>query len=259
MHPVLFKLGPLTIHTYGALVASAFLAGIFLAMRQAKREGLDPEQILDLGMYILAAAIIGSRIFEVAVEYRYYTAHPLEIVMIWKGGLVFYGGFIGALFTGIWYLNRHSLPLWKVGDILAPSIALGQSIGRLGCFSAGCCYGKPTDLPWGVTFTDPDSLAVLGVPVHPTQIYESAGAFCIFIGLYIFKDRKKFDGQVFWLYVLCYSVLRFVIEFWRGDVSRGFMNVGGFNLSTSQTVGIFAFVTAVVMLSKLKKTAIRAK
>jgi phosphatidylglycerol:prolipoprotein diacylglycerol transferase len=255
MHPVLFTLGPLTIHTYGLLVATAFLLGIFLAMRDAKRKGLDPELILDLGMYILAAAIIGSRLFEVAVEYRYYMAHPLEILMIWKGGLVFYGGFILALFTAVWYLNKHKLPVWQVGDIMAPSIALGQAIGRLGCLSAGCCYGKPTDLPWAVTFTNPDSLAVLGVPLHPTQVYESIGAFCIFLGLFIFRNKKSFDGQVFWLYVLLYSVLRFSLEFLRGDVARGFVRLAGFDLSTSQAVGVFAFLTAVVMLSRLRKQA----
>lgn len=255
MHPVLFKLGPLTIHTYGVLIALAFLAGMFLAAREGKRKGLDPEKVMDLGLYILIAAIVGSRLLQVAVEYRYYLAHPIEIVEIWKGGLVFYGGFIGALFTAVWYLNKHSLPVWKVGDALAPSIALGQAIGRLGCFSAGCCYGAPTSLPWGVTFTDPDSLAVLGVPVHPTELYESFGMFLVFLGLWLYRKKAKFDGQLFWLYVLCYSVLRFLIEFVRGDIDRGVLHVASFELSTSQAIAIAAFLTAVVMLSKLKSAA----
>ena len=259
MHPVLFTLGPLTIHTYGVLIASGFLAGMFLAVREAKRQGINPDRILDLGMYILAAAVIGSRILDVAVEYKYYAAHPLEIFMIWRGGLVFYGGFIAALLTGVWYLNRHRLPIWKTGDILAPSIALGQAIGRLGCLSAGCCYGKPTTLPWGITFTDPGSLAMLGVPLHPTQLYESVGDFGIFLGLYLFRKKKAFDGQVFWLYVLCYSVLRFLVEMVRGDAVRGFVHIAGLTLSTSQAVGIVAFLTAATMLSRLKKASRRAK
>ena len=258
MHPIFFRLGPFTIHTYGVLVALAFLAGMLFAVREGKRKGIDPEKILDLCFYILVAAIVGSRILQVAVEYRYYLEHPLEIVMIWKGGLVFYGGFIGAVFTAIWYMNRHSLPVWKVGDIMAPSIAIGQAIGRLGCFSAGCCYGAPTCVPWAVTFTDPDSLAVLGVPVHPSQLYESFGAFLIFIGLFLYRKRTQFDGQLFWLYALCYSVLRFSLEFLRGDTDRGFMHAGGFLMSTSQAIALGIFLTSVVMLSKLK-TASRHK
>jgi phosphatidylglycerol:prolipoprotein diacylglycerol transferase len=257
MHPIFFKIGPITIHTYGVLVALAFFAGISLAAHEGKRKGIPPEKMLDLGFYILVAAIVGSRILQVAVEYSYYLQHPLEIVMIWKGGLVFYGGFIGAMFTAIWYLNRHSLPMWKVGDSLAPSIALGQAIGRLGCFEAGCCYGAPTDLPWAVTFTHPDSLAVLGVPVHPSQLYESIGAFLIFLGLFLYRKRIQFDGQLFWLYAVCYSVLRFTLEFFRGDTDRGFMHAADFNLSTSQAIALGIFLTSMVMLSKLKTAARR--
>jgi len=252
MHPVLFRLGPLTIHTYGALIACAFLVCIFLATREARRKGIDPDRVTDLGLYILIAAIAGSRILQVAVEYRYYMEHPAEIIQIWKGGLVFYGGFIAALFTSVWYLRKHSLPVWKMGDTLAPFIPLGQAIGRLGCFTAGCCYGAPTDLPWGVTFSDPDTLAVMGVPLHPTQLYESAGSLLIFVGLFAYRKRAKFEGQVFWLYVMLYSVLRFTVEFFRGDTERGFVHFGGFDISTSQAVGVVAFLTAVVMLSRLK-------
>jgi len=255
MHPVLFKLGPLPIHTYGVLIALAFLAGIFLAMHEARRKGVDPERVMDLGLYILAAAIIGSRLMQVAIEHRYYAQHPLEIFEIWKGGLVFYGGFVMALVVSVWYLMHYRIPVWRMGDIMAPSIALGQCIGRLGCFSAGCCYGKPTDLPWAVTFTNPDSLALTGVPLHPSQLYESAGALVLFGALWAYRKRTKFDGQLFWLYVLGYSVLRFFLEFLRGDVNRGFVQLAGFDVSTSQAVGIGAFIVALVMLSRLKAAA----
>jgi len=255
MYPILFKLGPLTIHTYGVLVASAFLAGIFIAMREGHRKGVSPEKVMDLGLYILAAAIIGSRLMQVAVEHRYYAQHPLEIFEIWKGGLVFYGGFIMALVVSVWYLKRHDIPVWRMGDIMAPSIALGQSIGRLGCFSAGCCYGRPTDLPWAVTFTNPNSLAVLGVPIHPSQLYESAGALVLFGLLYAYRKRTSFEGQLFWLYVMGYSVLRFFLEFLRGDVDRGFVHLAGFDVSTSQAIGIGAFLLSLVMLSRLKAAA----
>ncbi len=251
MHPILFKIGPLTVHTYGVMIALGFLAGIIFAAREGKRKGVDPEKIMDLSLYILIAAIVGSRLLQVAVEYQYYSQHPIEIFEIWKGGLVFYGGFIGALLTAIWYLKKHSLPVWKIGDALAPSIALGQAFGRIGCFSAGCCYGEPTNLPWAVTFTNPNSLAILNVPLHPSQLYESFGAFMIFLVLFLYRKKIKFDGQLFWIYAMAYSVLRFTLEFWRGDAERGFFNIAGFYLSTSQWVAIAAFLVSVVFLTKL--------
>jgi len=257
MHPDLFHIGSVTVHTYGVLIALAFLAGIFVGMREARRKGIDPERVMDLGVYLLAAAIIGSRLFQVAINYHYYFANPLEIFKIWKGGLVFYGGFILAVLVGVWYMRRHDIPVWKMGDTLAPSIALGQAIGRLGCFSAGCCYGCPTDVPWAVTFTNSKSLAVLGVPLHPTQLYESLATFLLFLGLYAFRKRIKFDGQLFWTYVLCYSVIRFLIEFLRGDIGRGFVEFAGFNFSTSQAVGIGAFLLSITMLTRLKKASRR--
>ncbi|MGA2193089.1 MAG: prolipoprotein diacylglyceryl transferase [Nitrospirota bacterium] len=259
MHPILFKLGPLTVHTYGLLIATAFLAAMTFAAHEGKRKGIDPDRMLDLGLWILVAAIVGSRVFQVAVEHKYYFRNPIEILEIWKGGLVFYGGFIFAVFVGVWYLSKHKMPVWKTADVLAPCIALGQAIGRLGCLSAGCCFGKPTSLPWGITFTDPDSLAnPLGLPLHPTQAYESIGDFLIFAFLFLYRKRIKFDGQLFWMYVIMYSVLRFVIEFFRGDAERGFVHVASFDLSTSQAVGIVAFLTAVVALTQLKRKAATA-
>lgn len=255
MHPILFKLGPLTIHTYGVMIAAGFLAGMYLAMREARRQGISPDMIMDLGLYILAAAIVGSRLMQVFVEHRYYLGHPLEIFMIWRGGLVFYGGFIMAVFVSIWYLRRHNLPVWKVGDILAPSLALGHAVGRVGCFTAGCCYGRPTDLPWAVTFSDPDCLAITGVPVHPSQLYESIAVLGLFGFLYAYRNRTAFDGQLFWTYALGYSVIRFMLEFLRGDVNRGFTELGGFHVSTSQAIGLATLVTSVVMLSRLKAAA----
>ncbi len=252
MHPVLFRIGPLTIHTYGVLIAAAFLVGITLAAREGKRKGIDPERMMDLGLYILIAAIVGSRLFQVAVEYKYFSQHPLEIIKIWKGGLAFYGGFIGAVFTGVWYLRKHDMPVWKVADALAPSIALGQAIGRLGCFSAGCCYGLPTSLPWGVTFTAPGTLAIPGIPLQPTQLYESFSTLLLFAVLWALRKKMKIEGQLFWIYVMSYSVIRFTIEFFRGDVERGFIHMGGFELSTSQGVAIFAFLTSAVALTALR-------
>ncbi len=249
MHPILIEFGFVKIFTYGVLVASGFFAGIVLAARQGTEEGLDPQKILDLCFYILIAAILGGRILYIIVEYKYFAANPLEMLKFWKGGLVFYGGLIGAVGVGGYLIGKYQLPFWKTGDILAPSLAIGQAIGRWGCYFAGCCYGAPTDVPWAITFTNEKSLAPLNIPLHPTQIYLSLNALAIFGVLMWLRKRKQFDGQVFLAYGILYSIGRFVIEFYRND-DRGFavQNV----LSTSQFIGIFIFALALVFWVKRK-------
>lgn len=233
------------------MLAAAFFLALALAIRQARKEGITSERIVDLSLYLLVAAIVGSRLLFVFTDLHYYMENPLRIFKLWEGGLVFYGGLILGIPVGIYYIKKHDLPLWKVGDILAPSIAIAQAVGRLGCFSAGCCYGKPSDLPWAVTFRDLDSLARLNIPLHPTQLYESSGTFIIFLFLIFMRKKKSFDGQLFWLYVLLYSILRFFIEFFRGDEIRG-MLFGG-PLSTSQGIGIPIAIIAIYMFFRLSK------
>lgn len=250
MYPTLLHFGKITIYTYGFFLALGFLAGIFLAKYEAKRIGEDPDKILDLAFYILIAAIVGSRIFYVLTNLKMYLADPLEILKIWNGGLVFYGGFIAALATALIYMRMKSMPIWKTTDIMAPSLALGQTLGRLGCFFAGCCFGKTCDLPWAVTFTRPDTLAPIGVSVHPTQLYSAFTNFIIFLFLFFFRKKKKFDGQLFWIYVLLYAITRSVIEIFRGDF-RGDLVFGV--LSISQTTGCVMAILAVIMLFFLNK------
>lgn len=248
MYPILFQIGSFRIHTYGVFIALGFLTGIILALREAKRVGEKPEKILDLAFYLIIAAIVGSRLLYIILNYRYYMENPLEMVKIWSGGLVFYGGFVLALVVGISYIRKNHLPLWKTVDVIAPSIAIGQAIGRLGCFSAGCCYGKVTTLPWAVTFSNPESLANLGVPLHPTQLYSSLNDLFIFLILTVVKRFKKFDGLLIWLYVLLYSITRSIIEIFRGD-DRGFLFEG--TLSVSQFIGIILGIVSVFMLGYL--------
>jgi len=250
MHPILFKLGPLTLHTYGFLVAAGFLVGIAFAVRQAKKEGILPDKIIDLGFYIILAAIVGSRLLFILVNADHYVESPLDIFKIWEGGLVFYGGILLAVPTAIWYVTKNGLGLWNIADIFAPSIAIGHAFGRLGCFAAGCCYGKAAaSLPWGVIFTDPYCLAPTNVALHPTQLYESAGEFMNFLILISLRRYKTFNGQLFMSYLILYSVLRFTVEFFRGDVERGFIFL---NLSLSQGISIAIFLTGVIGLSILR-------
>ena len=251
MHPELFKIGPLTVHTYGVLVAAGFLLGVYLAVRQAKKEGIPPNKIVDLGFYILLSALVGSRLFYVMINAGHYIKNPLDIFKVWEGGLVFYGGILFTVPTVLWYVKKNALSVWSTADLFAPSLAIGHAIGRIGCFYSGCCYGKPADgLPWAVTFTDPQCLALIGVPLHPTQLYESIGEFTIFLVLITLRKRKSFNGQLFVTYVILYSVLRFIVEFFRGDVARGFFTP---QISFSQGVSVLMFLTAVAGFIVLRR------
>jgi len=250
MYPILLKLGELSLHTYGFFVAMGFLAGILIAQREAKRLGEDPDKIMDLSFYVMISAILGSRLFYIFTNPETYLSDPLEIFRLWNGGLVFYGGFIAALVIGLIYLKIKKMPLWKTTDIAALSLAAGQFLGRLGCFSAGCCYGKACDLPWAVTFTNLDTLAPTGIPIHPTQLYHAISNLSIFAFLWFFRTRKKFNGQIFWMYILLYAVTRSFIEIFRGDF-RGEPVLG--ILSVAQAIGIIMAPVAIVMMIILKK------
>jgi phosphatidylglycerol:prolipoprotein diacylglycerol transferase len=236
-------------------VATGFLVAILLASSRAEKEGLDSQKVLDLCFYVMVSALLGARLLYVIVEYRYFLDSPLEIFKFWKGGLVFYGGLILGVLISLWYLKRNQMPMWKTADLLAPSIALGQSIGRWGCFFAGCCYGKKTDVAWGITFTDPRSLAPLEISLHPTQVYLSLNAVFIFIFLMWLSKRKVFDGQILWSYGILYSIGRFLIEYFRGD-DRGFPVEQV--LSTSQFVGVFVFSFSAFMLLTLYRKSLRS-
>ncbi|MEE9258789.1 MAG: prolipoprotein diacylglyceryl transferase [Nitrospinaceae bacterium] len=254
MHPVLLEFGFIKIFTYGLLVATGFFMAILFAGAQGEKEGMDREKVFDLCFYIMISSLVGARLLYIVVEYQYFLKSPLEVFKFWKGGLVFYGGLILGVIVSMIYMRRHSMPVWKVADVLAPSLAIGQAIGRWGCFFAGCCYGVKTDVPWAITFSDPRSLAPLGIPLHPTQIYSSINALIIFMVLIWIGKRKKFDGQVFWTYGVLYSIGRFIIEIFRGD-DRGYAVEGV--LSTSQFLGVFILILSVVMLVILGRKRIK--
>lgn len=249
MHPVLIEFGFIKIFTYGLLVASGFFFAIMLSAHLGKKQGMDPQKIIDLSFYILIASLVGARLLYIIVEFDYFSANPLEVFKFWNGGLVFYGGLILGVVVTIVYLKKHQMPLWAVADIVAPSLALGQAIGRWGCFFAGCCYGRETDVPWAITFTNESSLAPLGVALHPTQIYLSLNALVIFGILMWLSKRKSFDGQIIWAYGILYSIGRFIIEFYRDD-DRGVVGM----FSTSQIIGIIVFAVSIIMLFLLRRS-----
>jgi phosphatidylglycerol:prolipoprotein diacylglycerol transferase len=256
--PAFFGVGPITVYSYGVLLAASYLLGLRLAMSRAKRWGLDANRVLDLGIYIIIAALIGAKLLLLVVDFDQFKNSPADLLSLARSGGVFYGGLILAVVVAFWYIARHRMPFWTTCDVFAPGIALGHVTGRLGCLAAGCCYGKPTDLPWAIVFTNPQAAAnvgtPLGIPLHPTQIYE-AGAELLILALLLATERRgrQFGGRTFWLYMLLYAVSRFVIEYFRGD-PRGVDPVFGI-FSTSQFISMILGPLALGMLAWLARSS----
>lgn len=254
MHPILFSAGPVTIYSYGVLLASAYLLGLWLAVRRARAAGVDPNRIMDLLIWVIIAALVGAKALLFIVDFQHFTSSPQEFMTLLRSGGVFYGGLIAAVVVCIWQLRKHRLPLWKSGDLFAPGIGLGYMVGRLGCLMAGCCYGRPTDVAWAITFTDPAANLNVGTPLnvglHPTQLYEAAAGLVLWGAMLLLEKRKgHFAGRTFWSFALLYSVLRFIIEFYRGD-DRGFV----FNaVSTSQLISLVLAPISIFMLWYLSR------
>jgi phosphatidylglycerol---prolipoprotein diacylglyceryl transferase len=253
MHPILFEIRGFPVYTYGVLLAAAYLLGLQFALARAKARGLDPNRVMDLGIWIIVSALIGAKLLLLIVEWDTYGRNPSELLTLVRSGGVFYGGLILAVIVAFWYMWRHRLPIWSVSDTFAPGIALGHVIGRMGCFFAGCCFGKPASVPWAVTFHSEYAARNVGtpinIPLHPAQLYE-AGAELLILGLLIATERKgrPFAGRTFWGYMLLYGISRFIIEFYRGDV-RG--TVGMF--STSQFVSLLIVPISIAMLVLLSR------
>ncbi len=252
MHPVIFRVGALTLHTYGLLVATGVLLGLWLARRQAARAGLDPDRVWNLGIYMVLVALAGAKLWLVVSDWDYYVRHPREIFAystILSGG-VYYGGFLAALLFAFFYARRFRLAFLPLADIYAAPLALGHALGRLGCFAAGCCYGKPTKLPWGVTFTDPYAHALvgtpLGIPLHPTQLYEAAAEFLIFAFLVFLGRRPHVTGQLFAAYAVLYGLTRGTIEIFRGDPERTLL--AGSEISLMQAVSVALIIVGGALL-----------
>ena len=255
MFPRLFHIPGIgfDVPTYGVLVAIAFLAALWLAGRLAREKHLNSDSVTNLGVYCALAAIAGAKLMMFLVDIPYYTAHPGDIFSLatLQAGGVFYGGLLAALGVGIWYMRKTRLPGWQTADVFAPAIALGHGIGRLGCFSAGCCWGVQCDRPWAVTFTNPvahDLVGVpLNVPLHPTQLYEAFAEFVIFGILYWRIHRPHHNGAVIGLYLMLYSTARFTVEFFRVH-EQG--NLLGGPLDTSQWISAALFIAGALSVWK---------
>ncbi|RJX34302.1 MAG: prolipoprotein diacylglyceryl transferase [Desulfarculus sp.] len=218
MYPILFSIGPVAVHTYGVLLALGAALGLWLLGRLARLAGLDADKISSLAIWLLISGIVGARLLFVLLEPAQFLAQPWRVFFVWEGGLVFYGGLAAALVVGLWLIRRWRLPTLTVLDCAAPALALGQAVGRLGCFAAGCCYGLPWPEGWcAVSFSDPLTLAPPNQELHPTQLYTSAALFIITVLLLFLWRRRRFAGQIFFAYGLLHGVARVIIEQFRGD------------------------------------------
>ena len=255
MFPRLFQLGGFTVPSYGFLVAIAFLTALWLASKYAKERGLDHEKVVNLGVYCALMGMLGAKILMIALDPEF-RAHPGDIFTLatLQSAGIFFGGFIAALIFAYFYIRRQGLPLWETCDIFAPGLAIGHGIGRLGCLAAGCCWGKPTHLPWGITFTNRDTTTgvPLGIPLHPTQLYEALAEAVIFLVLAMLLKRKHKDGAIIGLYLLLYGIARVGVEFLRmHDTS----NPMGGPLTLEQWIALgLAIFGLVLLLRKVDST-----
>jgi phosphatidylglycerol:prolipoprotein diacylglycerol transferase len=262
MYPELFRIGSFPINTYGVFLAIAFLCGILITARLAARDGLPRERVYDLCLWMLLASLVGSKVLMLFTEPEY-RENPLGLLSLdfLRSGGVFYGGLLGAILAGYFLMKRYKLPFWKTADACAPGIAIGNFFGRQGCFAAGCCWGKPTSLPWGVRFSELGH-EITGVPIdahlHPTQLYESFAMLLVFFFLLWLHKRKRFSGQVVLVYGLLYAVIRFAVEFLRDDPRGDILGLTTLTgLSTSQMISLVIGIVALVLLiSRKRKTRI---
>jgi phosphatidylglycerol:prolipoprotein diacylglycerol transferase len=217
--------------------------------RQARAQGQDVARMTDLAIYVLIGGLVGAKVLLLVVDFKDFVKEPRELWSIVRSGGVFYGGLLGGIGVAAWYTIKHKLEPWRVMDVLAPGVALGQAIGRFACLAAGCCYGRPTEVPWAVIYRNIEAYRTVGTPmdtpVHPTQVYESIACIAIFALLVFWAPRKRFHGQITLAYVVLYAVVRFAIEYFRGDVARGFVFGGLFSTSPFISLGMLLAALAV--------------
>jgi phosphatidylglycerol---prolipoprotein diacylglyceryl transferase len=218
LHPIFLDFGSVEIRWYGIMIGLAFMAGTWLGVREARRRGYDPELIYDLLFYVMIIGLVSARLYYVSTfNPSYFIQNPLSILAVWRGGLSIQGGLIGGIAAGVYFCWKRRLPFWDFADVMTPSVILGQAVGRGACALNGCSFGKPTDLPWAITFTDPDTAAPLNISLHPTQFYEMGADFLIFLLVWNLRTRTTFQGQLFLIWAMAYAAARSVIEVFRGD------------------------------------------
>ncbi len=244
MYPTICKIGPLTIYSYGLMLAIAFVISSTLAAFQAKKQNINPDIIFNFCFIVFISGIIGARLLYIIENINYYLKEPLEVIMLSRGGLSWFGGLILGVISGTIYLKKKKLSIYRILDLMSPFVALGQAIGRIGCLLNGCCFGKITD-KFGIYFPE-QNLALI-----PTQIYSSVALVFIFIILRFLQEGPHKEGKIFFAYLILYSAKRFFIEYWRAD-----NEIMLFGLTLFQLMSIAIFCLAAWKLFLIKKSKI---
>jgi phosphatidylglycerol:prolipoprotein diacylglycerol transferase len=262
MIPVLLELGPIPLRSYGLMMALAFALGIWFARRRARAAGINPDVIIDFAFVVIIASILGSRFAYVAGHWPQYVSEPIGVLRIWDGGLTQYGGFVAGIAAGLLFFRVKGIDPWRGADLVAPSLALGVALGRIGCFLNGCCFGKTCDLPWAVTFPEgsPAWDAFLGAPVHPTQLYAALAALGIFFVLLAVDRKKPYDGFLLWLFVILLAAYRFLIDpirqySWISMIR----NTEKFSLTRNQVMGLVLIAVSLAFMFYLRKRDLKSR
>lgn len=255
MYPDVFHVGFLHIRSYGLMLAIAFLVGTWIALREARRLGLDEDKLVTVILATLVSGVLGARALYVLEHIDEFRGGWGSVLAIWQGGLTLYGGIVAGAIVGLVAARAMGMPAWRVADALTPPVALGTMFGRIGCFLNGCCYGKPTDLPWGVTYP-PDSFPGLEfghVPIHPSQLYFALAGLVLFLVLWFVRKRITAAGQLFWIFVALFGITRVFLDFTRAYEEGTKLTFGGLVLTESQVMSLVMALFALLMIVRLSR------
>jgi phosphatidylglycerol:prolipoprotein diacylglycerol transferase len=260
MHPEIFHFGFIHLRSYGLMMALAFVAGTFLALRESRRLGLDEDKVVNVILVTLIASVLGARMLYVLEHLPEFRREWTSVLALWQGGLTLYGGIAAGTFAGLVAARRMNLPVWITADALTPALALGTMFGRIGCFLNGCCYGRPTDLPWGVVFPH-DSFAFLEFgeqPVHPSQLYNAAAGLMLFAIFQALRGRFKVPGVMFWTFIATFALIRIPLDLTRAyEPEAVLLRIGTADLTESQMMSVGLVLFAVLMILRLRRMAPR--
>ena len=250
MYPVVLEIGNFDLRSYGVIVAACFLLAVWLSMKEARGNGLERQVVYDFAVYALIGGLIGARLYFVLFSQpAYFLQNPWEIPAIWRGGMGVIGSLIGGFAVALWFCRARNLSFWRLGDTLAPAMALGQTVGQFACLLNGDSYGRPTDLPWAITYTDPRSLAPLNIPLHPIEIYEMAAYFLVFLIVWWVRSRTVVPGYNFSTYLAGYGAARFIVEFFRGDPA-----IFAWGIPAAQVFSVGMLLTAGLLFIRLDRS-----
>ncbi|MEX2198034.1 MAG: prolipoprotein diacylglyceryl transferase [Burkholderiales bacterium] len=255
MYPVLVQLGTFELRSYGIILALSFFLGLWLSAREAKTRGLDPALVHDFAFYALLGGIVGARIYYVVFSNpAYFLQKPWEIVAVWHGGIGIIGALAGGLLAALWYCRKKQLSFWRFADALAPGVALGQAAGVVACLLNGDSYGRPANVAWAITYTDPRAMAPLNVPLHPVEIYEMAAYLLVFLLVWQTRDKYKTPGFSFLTYLAGYGAARFAVEFFRGNPA-----ILAWGIPAAQVFGVVLVLAAMAGFYILGETRARQR